>query len=352
MRPPTESSAALELGRNLAEMLDVDPSEVRRDHPIGQGRRADAVLDLANHTFVIEWKGSSSLASIAGAVEQAKAHANQIGAGAIPVVGVPYMGPVGIEHCEQAGVGWMDLSGNARISAPGVRIRVEGRPNRFKGAGRPASAFAPKSSRIARWLLMHPHATATQKEIAEATGMGEGYTSRVVSRLEEDGLIVRNREGEIGVRDPDLLLDAWRQDYDFEKHRIVRAHAPARSGEELMSRIAAKFDDADVTYAMTGLAAAWLLHRFAAFRLVSLYVDPLPTAELLEDLGLRQVDQGENTWLIAPKDEGVFHGRRQVESIQCVHPVQAYLDLAAHPERAGEAAAALRHDLLSWNRDE
>jgi hypothetical protein len=35
------------------------------------------------------------------------------------------------------------------------------------------------------------------------------------------------------------------------------------------------------------------------------------------------------------------------EGIACVHPLQAYVDLEAHPERAGEAAAWLRAGRLN-----
>jgi len=50
-------------------------------------------------------------------------------------------------------------------------------------------------------------------------------------------------------------------------------------------------------------------------------------------------------WLIVPKDPDVFHGVKPVADIPCVHPIQVYLDLQAHPERAEEAAAELRKQL-------
>ena len=77
------------------------------------------------------------------------------------MVAVPFMGPAGRERCEELNVGWLDLSGNARLVAPGLRVQIEGQANRYKGPGRPASAFAPKSSRISRWLLMHPNQPLT-----------------------------------------------------------------------------------------------------------------------------------------------------------------------------------------------
>jgi hypothetical protein len=248
-------------------------------------------------------------------------------------------------------VSWLDLSGNAEISAPGIRVRIEGQPNRFKRLGRPSSAFAPKSSRIARWLLLHPGQSMTQREIARATDMDEGFTSRIVSRLEDDELVVREPDGAIRARDPDLLLDAWREDYDFSKHQVAKGHVAARSGESLLRQASEQLHDLEVNYAVTGLAAAWLLTRFAGFRTVATYVAELAPSEALGRLGLREDDRGANLWLVAPTDEGVFHGASDRGGVPCVHPVQAYLDLKEQPERADEAAEHLRRELLTWRTD-
>ena len=56
-------------------------------------------------------------------------------------------------------------------------------------------------------------------------------------------------------------------------------------------------------------------------------------------------------WLVVLNDEGVFHGASEVEGVRCVHPVQVYLDLKAHPERADEAAKKLRAAHLNWRVD-
>ena len=62
----------------------------------------------------------------------------------------------------------------------------------------------------------------------------------------------------------------------------------------------------------------------------------------MTDLGLREESRDAKTWLVVPNDEGVFHGASRVDGIRCVHPVQVYLDLKAHPERANGAADELR----------
>jgi len=267
----------------------------------------------------------------------------------IPLMVVPFMGDIGRQRCAENDVGWLDLSGNARIVAPGLRILVEGNPNRYKRRGRPSTAFAPRSSRIARWLLMHPGTLHTQRELARLTGMDEGYTSRVVGKLEEEGLIVRNDAGAVQPRDPDLLLDAWQEVYDFTKHHVVRGHVAARSGVALLRQLVAGLDRASVPYAVTGLASAWILGRYAGFRTASVYLPREPSPDLIATLSFREDARGANVWLVVPNDEGVFHGATTTpDGIRCVHPIQAYLDLHAHPERAGDIARELRSERLYW----
>ncbi|MCC6157884.1 MAG: MarR family transcriptional regulator [Deltaproteobacteria bacterium] len=264
----------------------------------------------------------------------------------VPLVAVPYMGEVGRRLCENADIGWIDLSGNALIRAKDLFVRVEGRPNRFKTAGRPPDVFAPKSARIARWLLMHPDEAWTQRELARSTGMDEGFVSRIVKRLAVADLVSRDESGRVRSRDANLLLDAWAETYRFENHTILKGHVAARSGEDLVNTVADRLGSAKLRYAATGLAAAWLYCRFASFRLASFYLAEEPTADLPDRIGFREDPRGANLWLVLPKDMGVFQETRVIRDVTCVHPVQVYLDLAGHPERAPEAAERLRADFL------
>lgn len=333
----------------LAHWLGVDTKDIS-PKKVPRSEAGDAVVDVGKHVFVIETKSSGAGAAVSHAAEQARASAASVSKKAVPIVVVPYMGETGRKVCQQAGVQWIDLSGNAHIVAPGVRILIEGKPNQFKPRGRPSSAFAAKSSRIARWLLIHPETFLTQREIAVATDVDEGYTSRVVGRLEEENLVIRDDEGAIRARDPSLLLDAWREEYDFEKHRILRGHVAARSGDTLLRALAGTLSRHGVEHAASGLGAAWLITHFAAFRLVTFYLREQPSAALLEGLSFREEVRGANVWLVVPNDEGVFHGASVQEGVRCVHPVQTYLDLGAHPERAAEAATELRERYVSWRR--
>jgi hypothetical protein len=351
MRIPTASQALPYVNDRLAELLGVTPANAS-NHRALRTRGADAVIEIAGTEFIVAWKNSGATAPVAAAIEEVQRLAAAAGRSAIPLVAVPFMGPVGRDRCKAAGVAWLDLSGNALILAPGIHVRIEGQPNRFKRQGRPSSAFAPKSARIARWLLMHPHQSMLQQEIARATSMDKGFTSRIIARLEQDGLIDREPDGSIRPRDPGLLLDTWHEDYDFLKHQIIPGHVPARSGDELLGQVVSVLRAEQVQHAATGLAAAWLMSGFAGFRLVTIYVADRQASRLLGHLGFREEERGANVWLVVPRDEGVFHGVADRSAVACVHPVQAYLDLKAQPERASEAAAHLRTSLLNqWGAD-
>ncbi len=72
-----------------------------------------------------------------------------------------------------------------------------------------------------------------------------------------------------------------------------------------------------------------------------MFVEDLPRYGLLDKLGFRKDPCGANVWLVLPKDEGVFHDVQEVDGVRCAHPVQVYVDLKGHPERADEAAEHL-----------
>ena len=358
MNVPSERQAIRQTIDRIAELLEADCHELRLN--AGRStRRPDGVLKAGPFVFVVEWKSVATAASIGAVVRQIRRRAEEFRHGwevdgkVVPLIVVPFMGDVGRERCAEYAVAWLDLSGNARIVAPGLRIRIEGKPNRYKRPGRPSTAFAPRSSRIARWLLTHPNEPHTQRQLARATGMDEGYTSRVVGKLLEEELIVRNDAGAVRPADPDLLLDAWQEVYDFRKHRVLRGHVAARSGDALLKHLVTGLNQASVPYAATGLAAGWCLGRYAGYRTASMYLEEEPSPGLIAALSFREVARGSNTWLVTPNDEGVFHGATTShDGIVCVHPVQAYLDLHAHPERARDVARELRSEHLQWRLDD
>lgn len=307
----------------------------------------DYVLQAGPTKFVVEAKSVDDIANVDYAIRQL-AVTRQAVPNAVPLLVVPYMGPKARRYVSSRDTSWMDLSGNADIRGPGIRILIDGKPNKFAASGRPSSAFSPRASRIARVMLVAPNRRWLQSELVRETGLSGGYVSKVVGRLVEDGLIAsQTADGRLLPRSPSTMLDAWAQTYDFAKHSVAKFHAIGRTGPEVLAGVAGRLQAAGVDYAATGLAAAWQISRYADFRLTTIFVaEPLLNAETL---GLRPVDQGENVWIVTPNDAGVFYAAKDVNGVKCVQPVQAYLDLAGHSERAKEAAVELRSHHLGWS---
>jgi hypothetical protein len=347
VKPPPEHQALKEVARRLEDLIEA-PASVASFEGSAAGSQVDAMIRVGQHVYVVEWKASGDVAGVAAGVRQLASSRNGKRSDRVPLLAVPFMGDAGRRICSDSGVNWLDLSGNARIDVPGVHVRVEGKENRFKRRGRPSNPFAPKSSRVARWLLLHQDEFHVQQEMAAAIGVGAGFVSRVVRRLEELGLLERNEQGAVRARDPKLLLEAWAEHYDFERHHLLRGHVTARSGDELLVRMSSALSSAGIEHAATGLAGAWLLTHFAAFRTVTFYVADLPPKAVLDSLGFHEDDRGANLWLALPRDEGVFLGTQERDGFPCAHPVQVWLDFKGHPERAGEAARHLEETLLSW----
>lgn len=335
-----EREAMRRLPALLGELFDPEQPELRVEPRSGPGGRLAVVVGAAERRWVIELKSSGSPGIVAAVAEQKLDGAVGDEQG-IPLLVVPYMGTAGAATASARGLNWVDLSGNARLHADGLLVRVEGRPNQFPKRGRPSTPFAPKSARVARILLCDPSRWWRQADLVEVTGLDDGHLSRIVRRMDEDRLL-KYRDGEFRPDDPEVLLDAWSEDYRFARHDVVSGHVTG-SGVDLAVDLHQRLAALDRKHAFTGLAAAWALRHHSQFRLVSVYVDGDPR-EVADAVGVRSEPRGANVQLIGPDDDGVFDCGREVDDYPIVSPAQAYLDLLHLPERAAEAAQDLRGD--------
>jgi hypothetical protein len=325
MKGSFEKQAMAEVPGILANFLELPESDVNvvpQQGKIGP----DFLVKASGYHFLVECKGTAARAPLLMALQQ--------------ISEIKESFKSGMDFCQDHDLSWIDLSGNARIKAPRLLIHVEGRQNRFKKAGRPSNVFAPKSARIVRQLLIEPGKGYHQRELSQITGLDEGHTSRIVRRLEELNLIDRDDQGSLRPSDPGQ-----------SKHQIIKGHIAARSGDELLNRMSQTLAEQQIDYAATGLAGAWQYTHFAMFRLTTIFLSDPPGKNLFDLLHFREDDRGANTWLVVPNDNGVFHGSSARDDIVCVHPVQIYLDLKGNPERAKEAAAMVRQEILKWERD-
>jgi len=350
MMMPTDDQAVKEVIRILSEILDQKPAKTLTGRRFGgEGNigdaQSDAIVEFGDLVFVIEFKQSGKVSSVDGGIRKLE-NISQYPEQAVKLVAVPYMHKLGQQRCREAGISWLDLSGNADIRGPGVRVSIHGKQNLFKSPGRPLNPFAPKGSRVARILLYQPEMSFRQRDLAKMTSLGKGYVSHVVRALEREGLVERMRDRAVKVRDPELLLASWLEAYDFNKHEVIHGHMAARSGTSQLRTLSAALTEHHIEHAATGLAAAWLHTRFTAFRLVTVFLrEPIASGDMSE-MGVTEQETGANTWLVLPSDESVFWETTVLDGMPTVHPIQAYLDLKDQPERAADASEELQRIVL------
>jgi hypothetical protein len=345
--------ALRKIPRQFEDLTFLKVSDLQEEPRIpGASSRPDLSMRADSHVFWVEYKSQSTAEAVGAALRQIESwwQEAKIDPWSALLV-VPYMGGVGRRLCDGAGVNWMDLSGNASIRTPGLNVNVAGRPNQHARRGRPSNVFARKASRLSRAMLTEPDRRWLQQELVDVTRLSKGYVSKLLTRLGDAGF-VEWIEAERGhgyqLLDRERLLSAWRESYSFKDQRIIRGSVAERTPEGVLRRLVGPLGRGARDVAITGLAAAWHYDRHAGFRLSSIYVSPLPDEASLSAVGFREVESGANVWLVEPADAGVFWGCVEEDGLSYVSPLQAYLDLKDHPERAEEAADSLRH--RAWRR--
>ena len=115
-----------EISRRLAELLAVPASRVSVKLepfvPGDENNRADLLVSAGNFNFAVEWKASGQASAVAMAIRSIRRFVEKSRRKFIPLVAVPFIGEVGQKMCEEAQVCWLDLSGNAHLSGPGLRV--------------------------------------------------------------------------------------------------------------------------------------------------------------------------------------------------------------------------------------
>ncbi len=144
MKPPNEKQAASRIGELLADLLGSSPTEVQVDHIGLTDQRYDYAISIGSRRFTAKYQGTASTAAVASAIDHLQHLAKSRATEGDPLVIVPFMGPVGQQLCDKSKTSWLDLCGNAKIVAPGLRVWIEGRPNQYRDRGRPPQYLRPQ----------------------------------------------------------------------------------------------------------------------------------------------------------------------------------------------------------------
>ncbi len=269
----------------------------------------------------------------------------------------PFISEESARICTEAGVGYADFAGNARLSFDRIFIetRAAGTPPVVKREAR--SVFSPKATRIIRVLLQGPLRAWKVKELAAAANVSLGHVSAVRQKLlarewaEED-------EGGISIKRPDTVLRAWIEEDDFSKRTEIREYSTLSSDLPLAQKLVAFCADAG---SLSGIGplftlnfAAWLLAPHNVPSTVSAYLERFPDGGKLEAfLKARPVSRGAgNLRIIVPADYKSLTIDSQAAAdfpgLSLVSDLQLFLDLHGGEPNGAEQARVLR-ELKTFN---
>ncbi len=299
-------------------------------------------LNTTNRTFRIECSTALESARILSFVE--KVYSNRDKHSELPILlAVPFMPGKAREMCQEYNLSWLDISGNAHIQETPLFIHVEGKENRFKQSGRPASVFAPKASMVSFIFLAHPNESFTVKDLVEKTEVSQGTVSRVTRRLESLGFIQqeqkKGRAKPYKLNNPFTMLDAWVEEYDFYKNEILKAAIPESGADGFYYQLREVLGSHYYEYSISGPRAANFYDVPAESSLAVAYVNYFPGEDALTSYGFHPGDRGANLWLTKPVSDVVYMGTEQKNDLPVVNPIQLYLDLTSIKAQRSEEVA-------------
>ncbi len=310
---------------------------------------ARLLVDGRPHLLICDYKSNGQPRYARSALLELRNYVAHQAAQATPVFIAPYISPAVRQLCEEKGVGFLDLEGNARIAFGGVFIErvVTGKPVAEQRELK--SLFRPKSAQVLRAMLREPGRAWRVTELSEFSGVSLGHVSNVRTglidrewaRASDDGLILSA---------PDALLDAWRDSYTAPPGERLRFYTPLHgSALEDAARSALRADDAPGRAAFASFSAAQWLSPYGRAGTQYFFADDAGLRKLQAALKLTPTWKGENVVVTVPKDLGLL-----VDTVEpapgavCTSPIQTYLDLSIAGERGAEAAEHLRQERLSW----
>jgi hypothetical protein len=260
----------------------------------------------------------------------------------IPVVVAHYFSEGKREACKNAGINYIDLSGNVLLSFKNLYIERVGFPNRFPEERRGRSPFSDKASLILRLLLSQKNRLWGIRELAGDLELDPGFVSRMARELEKRNYAARVNS-KIRIRNAKSILEDWVREYNYQKNKENRFFCLAKRPEEIIAKLQKAEIPAGIPYALSLQAGSNLILPYAVFDSVHIYVQNQKAINYFrKQLELEEARQGENVVLMLPYyKHSVFYGRRKAKNLWIVSDIQLYLDLHNYPIRGLEQAEHL-----------
>ncbi|MBM4146672.1 MAG: hypothetical protein FJ240_10460 [Nitrospira sp.] len=284
--------------------------------------------------FIIEVKSQGEPRLVRVAIAQLKEYLNGF-KDSYGILVAPYLSDAGRQICKEAGMGCVDLAGNAFLCFKNVFIDRSGRPNPFAVTRLSKSVFSPKSSRILRVLLSDPSKKWYVEDLSKEADISIGLTSRVKQALLSEEWIKEENKSFYLVK-PEEVLNQWVNNYSYEKNSGFSFYS-GLSEDQIETAIKQECEKRKYRYGLSLFSGARKIAPFVRFMRFFSYIDG-NIENFVKALQMKKVETGANVTLLQPYDEGVFYGLQNINGINVVSDIQLYLDLKSYKGRGEEAA--------------
>lgn len=277
--------------------------------------------------------------------------------------------PTARQHLRKAGISWVERdTGFCRLVGPGLLIERtldqwtdREKSARGHGPDKRARRLLGLSGVVAETLLVHYRNRPIKVSgVAEEAAVSIGLVSRIVHRLEEEGILTAEGKGRAKRRflqDPAALLDLWADEEKTAADEMVKAYVWVPAAADLYRELAV-LDDAGIAWALAGVAAANLYAP-------TLTTTPTPEiwiaadrapVEAVQALNGEVVDEAENLVLrLSSGDPALRHAQtamdlpgptsQDAQGLRLVSAPRAYVEARSGAKRAHEVAENLREKL-------
>lgn len=333
----------------VARVPFLNLTSLEHDVKLGDGGigRADWLAELESGeqswVLVAEGKKSGQPREVRAAVLQLKHYLSLLPPGkpSCGLVIAPFISQESAGICTEAGIGYADFVGNARLAFDRIFIetRTEDKPPAVKREAR--SVFSPKAARVLRVLLQGPLRAWKVQELAATAEVSLGHVSAVRQQLLAREWAAEEEQG-LRITKPDTILDEWVAEDSWGKRTETREYSLLEQDPDMLAeKLIEAFGDR--RHAFTQWYGAFQRRPYTIPVVTTVYVEEFPDEGVLKDkLHARRVGTGGRLRIVKPKDEGVFKYLQEIRGRQVVCDVQLYLDVIRAGLRGDEAASELR----------
>jgi DNA-binding transcriptional ArsR family regulator len=241
------------------------------------------------------------------------------------------------------------------LFAPPVYVERPAGRSTIVPPAKASSPFAPRASRVPRWLLLHTDEAPSLGTIARHVELSEATVSRAARALAGEGLAdliadpQDTRVRRVRARNTPGLLEALERSAWHRRVSRQTWDIGTRDAASAMNRWRETADEIPAApYAVGGLAGASTVSRAVEPADVLVWLRREDLTSWSERLLAEPVRPGPGrvTVQVAP-DPFVLQLASEYDGVKIADPVQLYLDCRLAGERALEAANAVR-EVMGW----